>query len=446
LWPFAVLGWPDNLETQFYPTSVLITGRDILNLWVSRMILTSLDFVDDIPFHDVFVHPTVQDCFGLRMSKSLGTGIDPMELIETYGADATRFGLLQLATGAQDVRFIDNAEVQLGETEVRRRLKNKKPLDLSWDGKPGERFPQMQSARGFANKIWNAARFVLSASTVEIDRTVVPQPDDLASRWILARLDATTEIVTNKLEAYDFEGAASALYTFVWGDFCDWFVELSKPHLRAGDANRITLLTHVLDVSLRLLHPFMPYLSEEIWQRLPIERDTESICIAAWPQSSGVEHGAAEREFALVQDAVRAARNLHKESKLPAGQKVPFVLVAQNGAREILDGAQNYLQQLSNAASVDFAEAAPDNALAAALPGVEIFLPLAGLVDSERESARLGKERDAALKDLERVNGKLNNENFTSRAPADIIAKEEAKRAELETAVRNLDARLAALG
>lgn len=446
LWPFAVLGWPDNLEKEFFPTSVLITGRDILNLWVSRMILTSLDFVGDIPFHDVLVHPTVQDCFGLRMSKSLGTGIDPMELIETYGADATRFGLLQLATGAQDVRFIDNAEVQLGETEVRRRLKNKKPLELAWDGKPSERYPQMQSARSFANKIWNAARFVLSAGTVEADASgALPQPADLASRWILARLDTTVTTVTDRLNAYDFEGAASALYVFVWGDFCDWFVELSKTHLRAGDTDRIRLLTYVLDISLRLLHPFMPFLSEEIWQRLPIQRETDSLCIANWPQPSGADHGTVESEFALIQEAVRAARNLHKESRLPHGQKVPFVLLAEDGARATLEPAQGYLQQLANAESVAFAAEAPENALAAALPGVQIFLPLAGLVDTEREGARLRKERDEKFKDLERVVGKLNNEKFTSRAPADVIAKEEAKRTELETALSNLEARLAAL-
>ncbi|HEX8550295.1 MAG TPA: valine--tRNA ligase [Abditibacteriaceae bacterium] len=444
LWPFAVLGWPDNLETQFYPTSVLITGRDILNLWVSRMVATSLDLVNDIPFHEVFVHPTVQDCFGLRMSKSLGTGIDPMELIETYGADATRFGLLQLATGAQDVRFIDNAEVQLGETEVRRRLRDKKPLNLTWDGKASERYPQMQNARGFANKIWNAARFVLSASTVEIDRTLQPQADDLASRWILARLDSTIETVTAQLQNYDFEGAASALYTFVWGDFCDWFVELSKPGLRAGDANRIALLSHVLDQSLRLLHPFMPFLSEEIWAQLPIERETESLSIAAWPEVSGANHGDVVREFAFVQDVIKAARNLRAESQIKMSQKVPFVLVAQDSARATVEEAQSYVLQLTNAESLTFATEAPDNAISSALPGIELFLPMSGLVDVERETARLSKERDDRLKDLAKVAAKLGNEKFVAKAPPEILQKEQDKRAEIEAALAAIDARLAA--
>ncbi len=403
LWPFAVLGWPDNFEKEWYPTNVLITGRDILNLWVSRMILTSLDFVDDIPFHDVLIHPTVQDCFGLRMSKSLGTGIDPMALIETYGADATRFGLLQLAGGAQDVRFIDQAEVALGEDAVRRWVKEQqgKPLPLTWDGKPTERYPQMQSARNFANKIWNASRFVLSSqqATISTQATGIETPtfsDDLLSRWILARLSDTTDAVTDSLNNYQFDAAASALYQFIWGDFCDWFVELSKPKLRAGDANHSGLIVFVLDQTLRLLHPFMPFLSEEIWQQLPTFKETNSLCDAIWPGKVEMPYFSdAERDFGLIQETVRAARNLRAEAKLPPSQKLNMTFVALNeNATRVLRENIHYVTQLANLENASVVEKdapRPQNALSTALPDVEIFLPLEGLIDVERETARLAK-------------------------------------------------------
>jgi valyl-tRNA synthetase len=449
LWPFAVLGWPDKFEPQWYPTNVLITGRDILNLWVSRMILTSLHFVnDEIPFHDVYVHPTIQDCFGLRMSKSLGTGIDPMELIGTYGADATRFGLLQLATGTQDVRFIDQAEVALGEATVRQCVKERKSLPLEWTGKPTERFPQMLQARNFANKIWNAARFVLTqGSDIEPQSTFDVEQLDLSGRWILSRLGRTTDVVTNAIKNYEFERAATELYAFIWGDFCDWFVELSKPKLRAGDANHFALLVHVLETSMRLLHPFMPFLSEEIWQKLPKQDAPASICIADWPQSISIEDSAAiERDFALVQDSIRTIRNLRAEAKLNPGQKVRVQLFTANTeSASTLFTAENYLLQLANleALEVFTAEAPrPQNALSASLADVEIFLPLEGLIDVERERERLQKELATAQKDLERVTTKLSNPQFTDKAPEAVVKKEEAKRDDLQAAVAKINERL----
>jgi valyl-tRNA synthetase len=430
---------------------------------------------NEIPFHDVMVHPTVQDVFGLRMSKSLGTGIDPMGLIETYGADATRFGLLQLATGAQDVRFIDQAEAQLGEEEVRRRLRDKKPLNLSWDGKPSERYPQMQSARNFANKIWNASRFVLSNAeslegwqlTSELDGGEA----DLAGRWIVARLRATVTTVTQALDNYQFDVAANTLYSFIWNDFCDWFVELSKPKLREGDAAQVALLVSVLESSMRLLHPFMPFLSEEIWQRLPnkaiwlsvlgdgrdgggerrvpmpMEELVSSVCVAPWPQlESSLDATEAERDFALVQDAIRSARNLRAEAKLPPSQKLNMTFVALNeNARRVLEESTAYLTQLANleSASILTTDAArPANALSTALAEVEIHLPLEGLIDVERETARLQKELDTKEKDLARIAGKLGNPQFTDKAPREVVEKEEAKSAELTAAIEKLRERL----
>jgi valyl-tRNA synthetase len=451
LWPFAVLGWPQDFQKQWYPTSVLITGRDILNLWVSRMILTSLYFVEDeIPFRDVFVHPTVQDVFGLRMSKSLGTGIDPMALIETYGADATRFGLLQLATGSQDVRFIDNAEANFGEANVRKWMRENrgKPLPLEWSEKPGERYPQMQSARNFANKIWNAARFVLSQEA-ENEKQETGN-DDLPAHWILSRLYATEKEVSLALENYQFDTATSALYSFIWNDFCDWLLEISKPKLRAGDASTLALLNHVLEIAMRLLHPFMPFLSEEIWQRLPKNSSAESLSVAAWPcLPQEYSRPQAEREFALLQDVVRATRNLRAEANLSPGKKPDITLFALNAATlGVLQNNSAHIAHLANLQNVTIENqnaARPQNALSSALSDVEIFLPLAGLIDIEKESARLQKEIEIKEKDLARVAGKLSNTQFTDKAPREVVAKEEAKRDELLSALKKLRERLDSL-
>ena len=456
LWPFAVLGWPDDLQRQFYPTSVLITGRDILHLWVSRMIATSLDFIEtdagapEIPFHQVYVHPTIQDTFGRRMSKSSGTGIDPLELIETYGADATRYGLLQLAGGAQDTRFIDGAMTKLGEKFVRdwteKHKADPQPLPLEWtneDGKPTERYPQMQSARNFANKIWNAARFVLSFEPTEWSGQA---PSDLASRWINTRLNATIAEVTRALDSYEFESAASTLYSFLWNDLCDWFLEVSKPKLREGDNSHAAFLAHVFETALRLLHPFMPFLSEEIWAQLPGTNGL--LARASWPLPGAVAAGV-EREFALIQETIRATRNLRASADIAPGKRlnVTFIALNDEAARTLREGA-GYLTEMARleaAAVVDNSAPRPDNELSATLPEVEIWLPLEGLIDVEKERAKLEKQIETASRDLAKVVAKLGNAGFTAKAPAEVVAKEEAKRAELVATIENAQGRLAAL-
>ncbi len=478
LWPFAVLGWPDELERQWYPTSVLITGRDILHLWVSRMIATSLDYVQtdagqpEIPFHQVYVHPTIQDTFGRRMSKSSGTGIDPLELIETYGADATRYGLLQLAGGAQDTRFLDGAMTKLGERFVRdwteTHRADPQPLPLEWndaDGKATERYPQMQSARNFANKIWNAARFVLSFEPTEYSGEV---PDDLASRWIESRLNATIIEITRALDNYEFESAASTLYAFIWNDLCDWFLEVSKPKLREGDSSHAAFLAHVFETSLRLLHPFMPFLSEEIWAQLPgnsmiwVSAQTKNggemrqvpseeislLARADWPIAGGVAAND-EREFALIQETIRATRNLRGGADIAPGKRlnVTFIALNDEAARTLNEGI-GYLTEmarLETATIVDNGASRADNALSATLPEVEIWLPLEGLIDVEKERAKLEKQLETARKELAKVTAKLGNVGFTAKAPAEVVAKEEAKRAELAATIENAQTRLAAL-
>jgi valyl-tRNA synthetase len=468
LWPFAVLGWPQNLETEFYPTSVLITGRDILNLWVSRMILTSLHFVKsetgkpEIPFHDVYVHPTVQDVFGLRMSKSLGTGIDPMELIEIYGADATRFGLLQLATSTQDVRFIDNAEVNLGEGTVRNWMKENrgKPLPLEWSGKPGERYPQMQSARNFANKIWNASRFVLT-NAEELNINEFPSfaweelSDDIW--WILSRLQTTVEDVTLATDNYQFDVAASTLYQFIWADYCDWFVEASKLKLREADKEQGAWLLYVLETTLRLLHPFMPFLSEEIWQKLPpgIRRGASSISISSYPTIPLPGYGeisfgrGAEGNFNLLQEIVTTTRRLRADANLPPSKKLTVILIALNDdAHRVLVENVSHIKHLANLQSIEglITDAPrPQNALSASLPEVEIFLPLEGLIDKDKERARIEKEIEARENDLSHVEKKLSNPQFREKAKPEVVEKETAKRVEISSALKKLKTRLANL-
>ena len=455
LWPFAVLGWPDDLEREWYPTSTLITGRDILNLWVSRMVATSLDFVKtesgagEIPFRDVLVHPTIQDCYGLRMSKSLGTGIDPMELIGIYGADATRYGLLQLATDTQDVRFMDGAEQKLGESFVRGWIKEKggQPLPLQWgeaDGKTTERFPQMQAARNFANKIWNASRLVLSANPTAWEGSV---PDDAGARWIASRLSGTVLEVTRALDSYEFDAASGALYSFIWGDFCDWFLELSKPKMRANDTAYIAFMGHVLDSALRLLHPFMPFLSEEIWSRLPRatgESEVATLSLAAWPVA-GKPDLEIESRFALLQDTIRAARNLRAQAQIAPSQKVNLQLFAPANAETSLRGGEVYISQLANIEELSFGGERSANAISLLAGEVEVLLPLEGLIDVEKERAKLQKSLETAQKDLVRVEGKMSNPNFADKAPPEVVAKEEAKRDELRAQIQTLGIRLEAL-
>ncbi len=465
LWPFAVLGWPENLQTEWYPTSVLITGRDILNLWVSRMIATSLDCVaNEIPFHQVLVHPTIQDSYGQRMSKSLGTGIDPLELIDLYGADATRYGLLQFAGGAQDVRFLDGAMTKLGENATRKFIRENrgKALPLNWDesdGKPTERFPQMQAARNFANKIWNAARFVigagaglpsssnLSSPRLEEDGSPAQIPADLPSRWIASRLNATISEVTRALDAYEFDAAGTALYAFIWGDFCDWFLEISKPKLRDGDANHIAFMAHVLEVTMRLLHPFMPFLSEEIWAKLPRTDTSEALCFADWPIAGQLD-SQAETDFALLQETTRAIRNLRQQADIAPSKKVTVILRADSDVAYLLSQNIEVLGGLANLETIEIHSPnmeRTENAISQTLPQLEVVLPLDGLIDVEKERAKLEKQRDTAQKDFDKMSAKLQNPAFVERAPAAVLEKDRARVAELESQIAKLSERLATL-
>ena len=435
LWPFATMGWPANTPdlAYFYPTDLLTTAREIIYLWVARMIMTGLEFMGEKPFSDVYIHATVLDKKGRRMSKSLGNGIDPVDMIEKYGADALRFSLLRLASKGQDIRFSE------------------------------DRIPD---ARNFANKIWNAARFVQMNLGEEACPTPDPERASLPERWILSRLQRTTEKVNAAFGTYDFDEACAALYEFVWSQFCDWFVELSKPALQGDDAAakvgaRATLL-HVLQTTLRLLHPIMPFVTEEIWQALPHE--AESLCLAPYPTADAALLDAdAEAGTALLIDSITALRSLRADFT-PGGQendaaraamlarRLTVTIVPESAtAKATLTEQQTAFTALARLGEVRFADAAPTDQkyVPTGVAGATFYLPASELlegVDAAQEAARLAQEIKKLEKELAGIQGRLNNPSFVERAASDVVAKARQDVAELTERRSKLEARRALLG
>lgn len=405
LWPFSTLGWPDKTPElkHFYPTSVLVTGRDIIFFWVARMIFMGLKFKDDIPFREVFIHGLILDALGRKMSKSLGNGIDPIEVIDKYGADSLRFMLVTGNTPGNDLRF---------------------------------HFEKLDGARNFCNKLWNAARFVIMNLGDDGKEPVVPAPDALepVDRWIMSRFARVAGAVTTDLETYELGEAARELYDFTWDEFCDWYIELAKPRLYRGNQReqetaRYVLVT-VLRGTLELLHPFMPFVTEEIWQHLP--HTGETIMLAAWPAppESWIDP-AAETRAALMIEVVRAVRSLRAEMNVPPGKKAEIILVAADHAtRQALETQTRYIGELAGGAARVTArlDEKPAQAAHAVARGVEIYLPLAGLIDIPQEIARLRKELATVEKEVARVNAKLANQGFLAKAPAEVVEKERDKR------------------
>lgn len=404
LWPFSTLGWPEDTTDlrDYYPTSVLVTGYDIIYFWVARMIFTALEFTDLIPFKDVLIHGLVRDENGQKMSKSLGNGVDPLDVIATYGTDAMRFMLSTGSTPGQDLRY---------------------------------RTEKVEQARNFANKIWNASRFALmnlegfTYAQIRLDGQL-----STADRWILHRFNETARDVTRLMENYDFGETGRLLYNFIWDDLCDWYIEFAKLTLYGSDEEQKvstqSVLTYVLDRTLRLLHPFMPYLTEEIWQHLPHEPG-ETIVLAAWPtEMPALEAPDAVKEMSLLMDAIRAVRNIRAEVNVSPGKKVELLLKPTGAEAEaIYRRNEIYLQRFCNtsALQLDTALTAPDKAMTAIVTGAELYLPLAGLIDIEQEIARLNKELEHLTTEVERVEKKLANEGYISKAPAHVIEQERAK-------------------
>ncbi len=405
LWPFSTMGWPDEQSAdlkRYYPTDVLVTGYDIIYFWVARMIFTALEFTGEKPFQDVLIHGLVRDAEGRKMSKSLGNGVDPLDVIAEYGTDAMRFMLSTGSTPGQDLRY---------------------------------RTEKVEQARNFANKIWNASRFALmnleGFRAEDIDLT---GELSTADRWILHRFNETARDITRLMEKYDFGETGRLLYNFIWDDLCDWYIEFSKLTLYGDDtaAKRSTqsVLAFVLDRTLRLLHPFMPFLTEEIWQHLPHE-EGETITLAAWPaENAAFEAEGAVKEMNLLMEAIRAVRNIRAEVNVSPGKKIELLVKPTGEAEEeILRRNEAYIRRFCNTASftLDSALVPPDKAMTAIVTGAELYLPLAGLIDIAQEIARLEKELAHLNAEVERVEKKLSNEGYISKAPAHVVEQERAK-------------------
>lgn len=420
LWPFSTMGWPDNTELlkQFYPTSVLVTGYDIIFFWVARMLIMGMEFMKEIPFEKVFIHGLVRDSQGRKMSKSLGNGIDPLEVIEKYGADTLRFMLITGNTPGNDMRFY-------------------------WE--------RVEGTRNFANKIWNASRFALM-NMEGYDKDAELAPYTLADKWILSRLQDTVKDVTGLLERFELGEAGRAIYDFIWSEVCDWYIEIAKPRLynKEAAAERATaqhVLATVLVSAMKLLHPYMPFITEEIYQCLPHE--AESIMISKWPVADeSLVDSEAERGMNAIMDSIKAIRNMRAEVNANPGKKIPAIMLVSEDLREVVAHNDSYIKLLGGIDNLELRPLngeKPENAMAAVVTGIEVYLPLAGLIDVEKETQRLSKELAAMEKDLQRAGGKLNNAGFLAKAPEDVIAKERAKYEELSGKIEAVKKRMAYL-
>ena len=425
LWPFATLGWPKETPevAYFYPGTVLSTARDILFLWVARMIMNGIHSLGEVPFRDVIIHPTVFNAEGRRMSKSLGTGVDPLDLMDHYGADGMRFGLMLQVTGNQDIKFAED---------------------------------KLLSSRKFANKIWNASRFVLM--NLEGYEQGEPTADTVADAWILSRLADLAARVDEGILTYEFGETARALYDFFWNEFCDWYIELAKGRLAEGGAARLAVqrnLVFVLDKALRLLHPMMPFVTEEIWRQLPLapEDSAASLMIAAWPDPAGLAHWRDERgkhgEQAImaVQAVVTAVRAVRSRYSVAPRASVDVLVKADWRLARLVEAEADIIRALAGVGTLTVAaEAAkPPHAAVAVALGADIFIPLEGLVDFAHERARVEKELAAVVMEMERLAAKLGNPGFLAKAAVDIVEKDRAHAAALAEQAGKLEGQFAEL-
>ena len=419
LWPFSTLGWPEktaDLE-KFYPTDTLVTGYDIITFWVSRMMVAGMAHMDQVPFKDVLIHGLVRDAKGRKMSKSLGNGIDPLEIIEKFGADALRFALVTGNAPGNDQRFQED-KIEMG--------------------------------RNVSNKIWNAMRFVIM--NCEDDFSKLDESKfTLEDKWILTGLNRLINEVTFNFENYDYGVALSKIVDFLWESYCDWYIEIAKSRLFDKECDtRLEaqyLLNYVLGVSMQLLHPFMPFVTEEVYDNLFIDRKTESIMISDWPDADKVpSFPEDEKMMTTLMSAIRSIRNIRAEMGVAPSRKAHVILVTpdENVAKIFKDGLP-FLVRLASVDSLDTRntkDGIPATAVAAMFAGGEIYMPLEDLIDISKELERLSKEKEKIEGELKRVEGKLANENFVSRAPENVINAEREKKAKYQEMYSNLDERI----
>jgi valyl-tRNA synthetase len=421
LWPFSTLGWPEKTKDleYFYPTDVLVTGYDIIFFWVARMIFSGLEHMGKEPFKYVFIHGIVRDAQGRKMSKSLGNGIDPLEIISQYGTDALRFALTIGNSPGNDLRFSNE---------------------------------KVESSRNFANKIWNATRFVLmnfdeDADFSKVDRAKFTTPD----KWILSRVNTLAAEVTENLENFELGIALQKVYEFIWEEFCDWYIELVKPRLfDREDDTRLEVqwvLNHVLGTAMKLLHPYMPFVTEEIYMHLI--NDDESIMISEWPTYDEKLHFPGdEKDMELIMASIKAVRNIKAEMNVPPAKKNKLIFVAGAAESDVIKSGTKFIERLAGASEIVVQSdkaGIPSDAVTAVVPGAEIFIPLEDLVDIAKELERLEKEKANLEKELQRVDSKLNNEGFVSKAPAKVIEEEREKKARYTEMYEKVLARIASL-
>ncbi|MBX3424917.1 MAG: valine--tRNA ligase [Pirellulales bacterium] len=510
LWPHSTLGWPEQTPelAEFYPTSVLVTSRDIITLWVARMVLAGLYNMGEVPFREVYIHPKILDGYGETMSKSKGNGVDPIDVIEKFGADALRFGLAYLTTETQDVRMPVEFECPHCQKLVEQTKKNrtqpriecthcKKPFATQWAESHGtdedKRLPRgavvserFELGRRFCNKLWNAARFSLQnlddfqAATSQVaGGDAQPQASGtpaltLEDRWLLSRLATVTREVNDALAGFRFADAARALYAFAWNDFCDYYVEITKARF-ANPATRLTaqrVLSHALDALVRLLHPFVPFLTEEIWQLLnaaaPLRELTlpgsgeltqcgsasrgceapASVCIARWPEVDAARINAdIEEQFADFQQVLGAVREIRLGQNIPPREPVEFAVRCDAATAALLEPMRPYFQQMAKATLTTLGPAAtaPERSASKSLTGIDVHVDVSAFFDPAAEIARLEKEHQQLAGHAKSLAAKLGNESFVSRAPAEVVQKQRDKLAEVEGQVAAITAALAKL-
>ena len=415
LWPFSTLGWPDKTKEleYFYPTSTLVTGYDIIFFWVARMIFSGVEHMGETPFETVYIHGLVRDAQGRKMSKSLGNGIDPLEVIDQYGADALRFTLATGNSPGNDMRFSDE---------------------------------RVQASRNFCNKIWNASRFIQMNLTIDKDKAV-QLPSDLAieDKWIISKFNTLVADVTRNIDQYELGLAAAKLNDFIWENFCDWYIEIAKTRLQTGDENVQKVLCYVLSGAMQLLHPFMPFITETIWQALPHEGP--SVMVSAWPEYKDELHFAAEEaQMESLMDAVRAIRNRRAEMNVPPSKKAKVLILTEK--KDTFSAGAGFFPKLAYASEIELIDAVPADAakMASVVTGdAQIYMPMGDLIDFEAERARLGKEKSKVEADIDFVMKKLNNPKFVDKAPEKVVAAEREKAEKLREHLAKLEESIAAL-
>ena len=419
LWPFSTLGWPDktvDLDT-FYPTDVLVTGYDIITFWVSRMIVSGLEHMHKAPFHTVLIHGLVRDDKGRKMSKSLGNGIDPLEIIDKYGCDALRMNMVMGNSPGNDMRFY---------------------------------VERCEAMRNFANKLWNASRYVL----MNLDENAVnklPNIQDLtiADKWVLSKLNTLISEVTDNLEKYELGIAVQKVYDFLWDTYCDWYIELTKARLYSEDAAQkqtaLQVLVYVLDQTLRLLHPFMPFITEETWQSLP--HDGDALIVAQWPEyTDTLRFRSEESQMESVMNAIRAIRNRRADMNVPPSKKAALFILTSKP--DVFAEGEGYIQRLAYADEITMLSAEPENIdgmVCCTTADAKLYIPMGQLVDVAKEVERVLKELDKAQKNLAGLEGKLSNENFISRAPEAVVQAEREKAEKARALIAQLQESLDAL-